>query len=120
MEQEIYILLKLIDDQQHTQHKLHQAKLKLSKEWIPVQEGSAFNIVVLMRTISCACLLRNSNRANLNPTTARLLATAMHGGQAPCRRKHPRRPPPESGRFVGGSSEPPEPGFTKFTRFETL
>ena len=37
MEREIYILLKLIDNQQHTQHELHQAKLKLSTEWIPVQ-----------------------------------------------------------------------------------
>ena len=37
MEREIYILLKLIHNQQHTQHKLHQAKLKLSTEWIPVQ-----------------------------------------------------------------------------------
>ena len=37
MEWKIYILLKLIDNQQHTQHKLYQAKLKLSAEWIPVQ-----------------------------------------------------------------------------------
>ena len=37
MEQEIYTLLKLIDNQQHTQHELHQAKLKFSTEWIPVQ-----------------------------------------------------------------------------------
>ena len=37
MEQEIYILLKLIDNQHHTQHELHTAKLKLSTEWIPVQ-----------------------------------------------------------------------------------
>ena len=37
MEQEIYILLKLIDNQQHTQHELHQAKLKLITEWILVQ-----------------------------------------------------------------------------------
>ena len=27
--------LKLIDNQQHTQHEFHQAKLKLSTEWIP-------------------------------------------------------------------------------------
>ena len=31
------LLLKLVDNQQHTQHKFHQAKLKLSTEWIPVQ-----------------------------------------------------------------------------------
>ena len=31
------MLLKLIDNQQHTQHELHQAKLKLTTEWIPVQ-----------------------------------------------------------------------------------
>ena len=37
MEWESYILLKLIDNQQHTQHKLNQAKLELSAEWIPVQ-----------------------------------------------------------------------------------
>ena len=32
---EFIYLLKLIDDQQHTQHEFHQAKLKLSTEWIP-------------------------------------------------------------------------------------
>ena len=37
MEQEIYILLKLIENQQHSQHELHQAKLKFSTEWFPVQ-----------------------------------------------------------------------------------
>ena len=31
------MLLKLIDNQQHTQHELHQAKLKLTTEWITVQ-----------------------------------------------------------------------------------
>ena len=69
--------------------------------------GSRFRrrlgLVVLIRTISCA---KKSNRANLNPNTAGPLATAMQGGQAPCRCMHPRGPLPQR---VGGSSEPPEP-----------
>ena len=35
MERGFIYLLKLIDYQQHTQHEFHQAKLKLSTEWIP-------------------------------------------------------------------------------------
>ena len=48
--------------------------------------------------------LQKSNSANLNPTTARLLATAMQCGQVPCQTH---APPADLYQRVGGSSEPP-------------
>ena len=49
--------------------------------------------------------VQKSNRANLNPTTARPLATIMQGGQAPCRHMHPA----DLHQRGGGSSKPPPP-----------
>ena len=50
----------------------------------------------------CMFSLRKSNRPNLNPTTARPLATAMQCGKAPCQTHActPCGPLHESGRFV--------------------
>ena len=44
--------LKLIDNQQHTQHEFHQAKLKLSTEWIPDWQFKSTRMKLSQYTLS--------------------------------------------------------------------
>ena len=72
MEWEIYILLKLIDNKQHTQHELHQAKLKLSTEWIPVQvyEDKTEHSNPLYLVQVCKCIRVNLEDCKAGPWQA--------------------------------------------------
>ena len=81
MEQEIYIFLNLIDNQQHTQHKHHQAKLKLSyTEWIPVQvyedKTEQSNPLYLVQVYKCI-------RVNLEVITRQGHSKLFQDGVAP-------------------------------------
>ena len=69
MEQEIYMLLKLIDNQQHTQHKLHQAKQKLSTEWIPVHvygdKTEHTNLLCLVQVYKCIRVIARQGHSKI-------------------------------------------------------